>query len=658
MTDPYGYYDFSDEPESVEPAPAASGDPAEVLRRYWGYPAFRPMQEEIVRSLLAGNDTIGLLPTGGGKSITFQVPALMSPGLTLVITPLVSLMKDQVDNLRKRHIGAAYLHSGMSRHESQYAFERCAQGRVKMLYVAPERAASDNFLMRVTGWNVSNIVVDEAHCISQWGYDFRPSYMRLTLLREKFPHAPVLALTASATPKVTAEIARRLEMRSPRLFSLSFTRDNISFLVRHTEDKYGKLVDILRATQGSTIVYTRSRRKAADIAAMLCRDGFEALFYHAGLESHDKAERQDAWHSGKARIMVATTAFGMGIDKPDVRLVVHYDLPTTLEEYYQEAGRAGRDGEPSVAVILASKRDKSTLTRRIAAAFPEKDYIRKVYDEICRYLSLPMGEGFGAIFDFRGADFCTRYHMEPRAVAGAIGVLARSGYFDFIEELDIESRVMILMRRDDLYRLDTDEATDGVLNFMLRNYEGLFSDAVFINEDYIAQECGMNRLRVIDILKALRHEHVISYSPRRTTAQLYFTCNRVPGEKLTFPHEVYDDRRTAMEQQIKAMTDFVYDDTHCRVAAMLRYFGETDAPDCGKCDICRARKNPPKPFDPAEFERRLPAFFAMIAPQTWLDVYSLRPYYPHTYPRLVAHIDAMAAAGRLRINGSFIAMPE
>ncbi|MDE6611779.1 MAG: RecQ family ATP-dependent DNA helicase [Muribaculaceae bacterium] len=654
---PYGYHSFADSGD--EPAGHDGGDalrsPEEVLRRYWGYSSFRPKQAEIIASVLAGDDTVGLLPTGGGKSITFQVPALILPWLTIVVTPLISLMKDQVDNLRRRHVGAACLHSGMSRAESSYALERCRQGKVKMLYVSPERAASERFMSIVGDWNISLIVIDEAHCISQWGYDFRPSYLRLELLRERFADTPVLALTASATPQVLADIKARLGMTAARVFTLSFTRDNISFLVRHTEDKYGKLLDILRATTGCTIVYTRSRRKAADLAAMLGREGVDALFYHAGLEAHEKVARQDAWQSDRTRVMVATTAFGMGIDKPDVRLVVHYDPPSTLEEYYQEAGRAGRDGKPAVAVLLAGSRDKATLARRLSQMFPEKDFVRKVYDEICRFISLPMGEGFGAIFDFKPEQMCARYKLPPAQTMSAIGILDRSGYFDFIEEMDIETQVMITDSREQLYGYEFEAKEEAVLDFMLRTYPGLFSDLVFVSEDYVARQCGVTAADVHEILKKWRREHIITYIPRRGTAQLFFTANRVAGSALSFPVEVYEERRQALQRQLKAMTDFIYDDSRCRVAGMLRYFGESDASDCGKCDVCRSRAGSKAVFDAEAFEKRLDSFFAMIAPERWLDTRSLRPHFPHTYDSVVAHLASMVERGALESRDHFVA---
>lgn len=654
---PYGYYDFSvyDDGEGDEGGYSDdAATPADILKKYWGYDSFRPMQAEIVRSVLDGHDTIGLLPTGGGKSITFQVPALLMPGITIVITPLVSLMKDQVDNLKRRNIPAACLYMGMTKHQADYAFERCLQGRVKLLYVAPERLDRDSFISQLARWQVSLIVVDEAHCISQWGYDFRPSYLHIRQLRERIPAAPVLALTASATPEVVADISRQLEMREPRQFSLSFTRDNISFLVRHTDRKFVKLLRILDAVEGSGIIYVRSRRRTVEIADSLTKAGISAAAYHAGLDIDTKASRQDEWQAGDIRIMVATTAFGMGIDKPDVRMVIHYDVPSTLEEYYQEAGRAGRDGKPSVAILLADERDKATLSRRVSEAFPSKDSIRHVYDEICRFLSLPMGEGFGALFEFNPATMCSRYSMQPRLVMSAIGFLDRAEYFNFIEELETRSRVMIRVQRNELYDINFEPRQEEAMHYMLRNYPGLFADYVFIDEVAMAHALACRPDDIYKMLVDMRRQHVIYYVPRTSTPYIYFTSNRIPSDKLSIPREIYEDRRTRMVERIDAMKKFAFDDNSCRVATMLRYFGE-EIPlgyTCGKCDVCRS-KRPHSSFDTEAFEKWL--LYAIDAiPDRRIALADIEAAMPLRSAEAAIHIRNMVAEGLIDFDGVFI----
>ncbi len=653
---PYGYYDFSesydDDCRSSCLSPGLKA--TEVLKKYWGYDCFRPMQAEIVESVLDGKDTIGLLPTGGGKSITFQVPALMLPGITVVVTPLVSLMKDQVDKLKELGIPAACLYMGMTKHQADYAYERCRQGKVKLLYLAPERLERDSFISQLATWNVSLIVVDEAHCISQWGYDFRPSYLRLRKLRELEPDVPVLALTASATPDVVADIARQLELRNHRVFTLSFTRDNISFLVRHTDRKFVKLLQILNSVGGSGIVYVRSRRRTVEIADALVNAGISAAAYHAGLDIDTKGSRQDSWRDGSTRIMVATTAFGMGIDKPDVRLVVHYDLPSTLEEYYQEAGRAGRDGLPSVAVLLADKRDKASLRRRLAEAFPSKDAIRRVYDEICRFLALPMGEGFGALFEFDPAVMCTRYSMQPRQVMSAIGFLDRAGYFNFIDELETRSRVMIRLCRSELYDVDLEPRQEEALHHMLRSYPGLFADYVFIDEVRMARALSCRPDDIYKFLVDLRRQHVIYYVPRTSTPYIFFTANRAPSDKLSIPREIYEDRRARMEERIKAMEDFAYGDDRCRTATMLRYFGE-EVPagyTCGKCDVCRSRKGRYK-FDTGAFEAWIFDVLAQAADGRFA-IADLDMVMPLTAAAAGEHLRLMVADGKIGFDGTYV----
>ncbi len=649
MDDISGYYDFSDDDGPFLPDDKPESDALSVLKRYWGYDSFRPMQAEIVESVLAGHDTLGLLPTGGGKSVCFQVPAMMLPGLTLVVTPLVSLMKDQVDNLKKRRIAASCLYMGMSRAETDYTIERCYAGRLKILYIAPERLARDSFIAQLKRWNLSLFVVDEAHCISQWGYDFRPSYLNISVLRQEFPEVPMLALTASATPEVADDITRKLEMRNVQRFSLSFTRDNISFLVRHTDSKFPKLLQVLTNRPGAAIVYVRSRKRCRELSAALNGAGIASAFYHAGLDSHEKADRQDAWQAGNPRVIVATIAFGMGIDKPDVRTVVHYDMPSTLEEYYQEAGRAGRDGLPSVAVLICNSHDKALMSRRLNDAFPPKEFLRKVYDEVCRFLSVPMGEGFGALFEFKPEAMCARYDMPLAKVMNAIAIIGRSAYWEFTEEIETSSRVMIQVRRHELYDAELTDEQEKVLNYMLRTYPGLFADFVFIDEVRIAYDTHTTADKVYETLVSLRREHIIRYVPRTRTPYIYFTANRRSSEELTFPRSVYEDRRERMAQRLEAMKNFAFDDSSCRVRRMLEYFGEHSTDDCGKCDVCRAKAS--HPFDAQLFEARLGV---LLDEYGQLDMLWLSNQFGPQAPLALAHLRRMAEDGKLIFDGTTI----
>ncbi|MBR4070191.1 MAG: ATP-dependent DNA helicase RecQ, partial [Bacteroidaceae bacterium] len=449
----------------------------DILHRYWGYDSFRPMQEDIILSVLAGRDTLGLMATGGGKSLTFQVPALAMDGVCIVITPLIALMKDQVDNLRKRGIKAAMIASGMTRRERNVAFENCVNGAYKFLYVSPERLSTEMFQNRLREMNVSLLVVDEAHCISQWGYDFRPSYLRIATLREQLPDVPVLALTASATRAVADDICNKLQMRNPNRLRLTFARPNISYVVREGENKIQQLVHILERVPGSAIVYVRNRKRTKEIATELLQCGIPTTYYHAGLSPEDKNDRQQRWTSGEMRVMVATNAFGMGIDKPDVRIVVHVDMPNSPEEYYQEAGRAGRDGERSYAVLLYGKSDRLTLRKRITESFPDKEFIRTIYDRVCNFLGFAVGEGAEQMREFSLNQFCQIFHTQTTQTVSALEILTQAGALEFIEETDALSRVMMEMRRDELYNLpDIDDTTDRVLQCLLRSYTGLFAD--------------------------------------------------------------------------------------------------------------------------------------------------------------------------------------
>lgn len=566
--------------------------PEEILNKYWGYDSFRPLQREIIDSVLDGHDTLGLLPTGGGKSLTFQVPAMMLDNLTLVVTPLISLMKDQVDNLRSHGIRAAALHSGMTRSEQNLALDRAALGKIKLLYLSPEKLLAKSFIEELRQLDVGLIVVDEAHCISQWGYDFRPSYLRIASVRSLFPQAPVLALTASATEEVTVDIGRKLLFRRGRRFARSFARHNLSYIVRYADHKETTLLRVLTTTAGSAIVYVRSRRRTREIAELLMKNGISAEFYHAGLAPEEKNEKQNRWKEDKVRVMVATNAFGMGIDKPDVRVVVHADLPSSLEEYYQEAGRAGRDGQPSFAVCIASARDKATLMRRLNESFPDKDFIRRVYELACCFLNVAVGSGYNSVCDFDFALFCDRFKLPPAATRSALTILTRAGCFEFADDATSRARVMVTLNKQELYSLQLDPAADRVLQLLLRTYTGLFADYVYINETLLAHRLQLTDNEVYEALLRLSRLHAISYVPRRTTPYIYFTASREETRHIELPRTVYEDMRQRMAARIDAMKRFVYSTDRCRVATMLEYFGEKASKPCGKCDVCRARRKP------------------------------------------------------------------
>ena len=577
--------------------------PLSVLKKYWGYDAFRPLQREIIDSVLEGRDTLGLLPTGGGKSITFQVPTMLLPGLTVVVTPLISLMKDQVDNLRQRDIRAVHFHSGLTRRETELNLTRCRLGKAKLAYLSPERLQNDSFMAELRTMTVSLIVVDEAHCISQWGYDFRPSYLTVVRLRETVgEEVPILALTASATPEVTADIMRALRFREPKVYARSFTRDNLSYIVRYADFKENTLLRVLRATTGCGIVYVRSRRRCREIADLLRREGISAEFYHAGLDPEEKDLRQNLWKEDSVRIMVATNAFGMGIDKPDVRTVVHYDLPSSLEEYYQEAGRAGRDGRESFAVVITSPRDKATLSRRLSESFPDKEFIRHIYELAGNFLGVAVGEGYGMLYEFNFDLFCRTYSLPPAPTRSALTLLSRAGYFEYIDETTSRSRLMVIMRKDQLYDLELTPDAEEVFQCVLRNYTGLFADYVYISELVIARSTCLSSERVYQALLYLGRIHAVHYVPRRTTPYIYYSTSRELPKHVIMPLEVYERQCERMALRLEAMKSFAFNTSECRVRGMLRYFGESDAQDCGKCDVCRSRR---KSADTPETTRSL-----------------------------------------------------
>ena len=585
-----------------------------ILKKYWGYDGFRPLQRDIIESIMSGHDTLGLMPTGGGKSITFQVPGLaFESGLTIVVTPLISLMKDQVDNLRRRGITAVMLNSGMTVAETRVAWERLSNGRARFLYVSPEKLRNAFFIDELRRLPVRLIVVDEAHCISQWGYDFRPSYLRISELRKVHPSVPVLALTATATPQVAEDIMTRLAFRNgSRKFKMSFARDNISYLVRPSENKIYDIFHILSRTEGSGIVYVRSRRKTREIAEFLTASGIVADYYHAGLSYETKTERQNAWQSGAIRIMVATNAFGMGIDKPDVRVVVHSDFPPSLEEYYQEAGRAGRDGKKSYAVLLVSKSDKVTLRRKLKLAFPERADIRRIYEMACNFLNLAIGEGYERLMEFDFELFCETFHLQRQQALAAFHLLSQAGYLDYIEETESNSRVLITVDREELYHTDASPEADLTLQCLLRQYPGLFSDYVQINEGRIGRATDLDQETVYKALLELNRKKILIYVPRRRTPYVFIPTSREESRYVQIGKSIYEDRFDVMSRRVEAMIDYAYCDDSCRVSRMLAYFGEEKACECGRCDVCRSRKNAASHVTKEEMIRRVWKYMQMF----------------------------------------------
>lgn len=558
-----------------------------ILKKYWGYEEFRGIQKEIIESIGSGRDTLGLMPTGGGKSITFQVPALSRPGICIVITPLIALMKDQVQHLRKRGVKAAAVYSGLSREEIITILENCIFGDYKFLYVSPERLSTEIFQTKLKRMNVSFITVDEAHCISQWGYDFRPSYTRIAEIRQLLPHTPVLALTATATPEVVDDIQRQLAFQEGQVFRMSFERKNLSYVVRYTEDKPGELIHILQSVKGSAIVYTRSRKGTREIAELLIQQGFTATYYHAGLNNAEKDIRQQNWQQGTTRIMVATNAFGMGIDKPDVRLVIHLDLPDSLEAYFQEAGRAGRDGGHAYAVLLYQQNDRSRLMKRIPDTYPDKEYIRKVYEHICYYYQMALGDGYNVTREFNLEEFCRNFKHFPVQADSALKILTRAGYIEYTDEQENASRLHFLLRRDELYRLhELSEEYEQLIQWTLRSYGGMFSDYIYIDERRLATLTGQTVEQVYQELLGLTRQRILHYIPHKKKPYITFCCKRVDTQHLTLPPEVYENRKKQFEEQIQAIVHYATSQDYCRSRILLHYFGEEDAPHCMKCDVC------------------------------------------------------------------------
>lgn len=562
-------------------------DYRKILKQYWGYDNFRGIQEDIIRSIGEGRDTLGLMPTGGGKSITFQVPALAQEGLCLVITPLIALMKDQVRNLRERGIKATAIYSGMTREEIVIALENCIFGNYKFLYVSPERLDTEIFQIKLRSMHVSLITVDESHCISQWGYDFRPAYLKIADIRQLLPGVPVIALTATATPEVVSDIQQRLQFRQENVFRMSFERKNLAYVVRHTEDKESELLHILQRVDGSGIVYTRNRKKTKEISLFLNRNHITATFYHAGLNDETKDSRQKAWLKGEFRVMVATNAFGMGIDKPDVRVVIHADVPDSPETYFQEAGRAGRDGMKAYAVLLFCARDKITLKQRVSDTFPEKSYIRKIYEDINFYYQMAMGDGRGCTFAFNIDEFCRNFKHFPVQTDSALKILTRAGYLEYTDEQDNASRIMFTITKEELYRIrEQSEDTEKLLRILLRSYTGLFTDYAYISEDNLSTRSGLSKQQIYETLLSLSRQHILHYIPAKKTPYIIYTRERQETERVYLSKEVYEDRKESYVQRINAMIEYAESENRCRSRMLLRYFGEKNEHNCGQCDVC------------------------------------------------------------------------
>ena len=563
----------------------------EILHEYWGYPDFRGIQRDIIESIASGRDTLGLMPTGGGKSITFQVPALAAKGVCIVITPLIALMKDQVQHLKERGIRAEAIYSGLSRSEIIQILENSIFGGVKLLYVSPERLGSDIFLTKLRHIDVSFITVDEAHCISQWGYDFRPSYLQIATIRELKPDVPILALTATATPQVVDDIQECLHFKEKNVFKMSFERKNLAYVVRTVADKEAEMTHILQCVEGSAIVYARNRKRTKDIAETLNKMGIDATFYHAGLESATKDERQKDWQQDRVRVMVATNAFGMGIDKPDVRMVIHIDCPDSLEAYFQEAGRAGRDGNKAFAVLLFDSKDERKLYKRVADTFPEKDFIRDVYEHLAYFFQIGVGSGRGKTFEFSLEKFCHTYKFFPINVDAALRILERCGYIHYEDDPDNKARLMFRLGRNELYLLDhlsPDE--DAIITALLRMYGGLFTDFVYIDESFVAKQADLSIHQTYTTLKSLNAKRIVDFMPQRKTPYITYTRDRQDGFRIVIPEEVWEKRREQYVRRIQAMLSYAKNDSVCRSRQLLLYFGEETEEDCHQCDVCLAHR--------------------------------------------------------------------
>lgn len=563
----------------------------QILTKYWGYANFRPLQEDIIRSVADDNkDTLGLLPTGGGKSIIFQVPALSKPGICLVVTPLIALMKDQVENLAKRKIKAAAIYTGMTKHEIELTLENCAFGDFKFLYLSPERLGTELFLAKLKSMKVNMIAIDEAHCISQWGYDFRPSYLQIADIRNHLPDIPILALTATATEEVVDDIQEKLHFKEKNVFRKSFERKNLIYIVRTVEDKLRYLLKIVNTNQGSGVVYVRNRKKTKEIALFLLQNKISADYYHAGINTEEKDLKQEKWKKGQTRIIVSTNAFGMGIDKSNVRFVVHMDLPDSLEAYFQEAGRGGRDEKTAYAVLLYNDNDKNKLEKSIVDSFPEKEKIKSIYNALGNHFQIPIGSGKGQSYDFNIGEFASKYTIPIITIYNCLKFLQKEGYIEYTEDVFNPSKVFFTINRDDLYRFQVANAQfDAFIKLVLRTYTGLFSQYVNIDEKYLAKKTNTKVEIIYKYLQNLAKHKVINYIPQRKTPYIIFTEERLDEKNLRIEKENYDVLKNRYIKRIEAVLNYATSTAKCRSKILLEYFGEKNAVRCGNCDICRKR---------------------------------------------------------------------
>ena len=628
----------------------------EVLKQYWGYDSFRSLQEEIITSVYERKDTLGLMPTGGGKSLTFQVPTMLMDGVCLVVTPLIALMKDQVDNLKKLGIKAACIHSGMSYSEILVALDNCVYGNYKFLYVSPERLTTELFLAKLPYLNVCLLAIDESHCISQWGYDFRPSYLRIVEIREYLPGVPVLALTATATPEVIDDIQEKLHFKQKNVFCKSFERKNIAYVIRETEDKLFEMVHILSKMQGSSIVYVRSRKRTKEIAVELQRQGIQADYFHAGLNMDEKIRKQNEWKNDQRRVIVCTNAFGMGIDKPDVRLVIHYELPGTLEEYFQEAGRAGRDEKKAYAVALFSPRDVAQLKKRVKEEFPGREFVKEIYEKLAYFFQIPINTGMDTGHNFSIEQFCLAFGYNIAQVHNSLKILDLSGYITYIEDTDKQSKLIFTVQRDELYKFsEFSEAVENLIQVLLRSYTGLFTDYIHINESLLSQRTGMSEQSVYESLKLLSKKNIIHYIPAQKIPTIYYNKNREEMKYLFIPQSVYEQRRDRLINRIKNVIEYGSSKTQCRSKMLLQYFGEKEAKDCGKCDVCIDKKQ--QNMRPSDMERLIQAVLNQLnGKEMTLDEIAVATDYPEK--RLMEAIRFLSDNRRIVIRDNKIGKNE